>query len=81
MVSVVSYQEVNMSFQYEPAVRLRVRERLLADELVSQLAVEFSISQSTLHRWKRQALIDVGRNWDQRASSQIRSPRRGARSR
>jgi transposase len=50
-----------MSFQYEPAFRLKVCERLLADELVSQLAVEFSISESTLYRWKRQARIDVGR--------------------
>jgi len=57
----VSYQEVDMSFQYEPAFRRDVCDRLLAGEPVGRLAKELAMSESTLFRWKRQALVDVGR--------------------
>jgi transposase-like protein len=57
---VVYYQEVDMSFQYEPAFRREVCERLLAGESVERLARELSMSPGTLYRWKRQALVDVG---------------------
>jgi transposase-like protein len=58
---VVSYQEVDMPFQYAPQFRRTVCERLLAGESVSGLAKELSVSMHTLYRWRHQALVDVGR--------------------
>lgn len=34
---------------------------MLADERVEDLANELDVSAATLYRWKKQALIDVGR--------------------
>jgi transposase len=50
-----------MPFQYKADFRRDVCERLLAGESVIQLAAELAMPQTTLYRWKRQALIDVGR--------------------
>jgi len=50
-----------MPFQYKAEFRRDVCERLLAGESVITLAVELSMPQNTLYRWRRQALIDVGR--------------------
>ena len=59
----LSYQEVDMSFQHELAFRRDVCERLLAGEPAGRSSPKevSSMSESTLFRWKRQALIDVGR--------------------
>jgi len=41
--------------------RRSVCERMLAGESVTALAVELKVGSGTLYRWRRQALIDVGR--------------------
>jgi transposase-like protein len=58
---VVSYQEVDMPFQYSANFRRHVSARLLAGESVKSLAEELSVSVQTLYKWKHQALIDAGR--------------------
>jgi transposase-like protein len=50
-----------MPYHYAPEFRRDVCERLLADESVAALAEELSVSMQTLYRWRRQALVDVGR--------------------
>jgi len=55
---VVSYQEVDMPFKYSSTFRRDVCQRLLAGEAVTSLADELHVSPGTLHRWKKQALID-----------------------
>ncbi|MGC2222436.1 MAG: transposase [Methylocella sp.] len=35
-------------------------ERMLAGEAVLDLAQKFGIGYSTLYRWKRQALVEIG---------------------
>jgi transposase-like protein len=53
--------EVDMAFTYSTALREAACERLLAGERPEDLAKELGVSMATLYRWKRQALIDVGR--------------------
>lgn len=57
----MNYQEVVMPFQYSSEFRLRVCERMLEGERVAALAEECAISVHTLYKWRRQALIDAGR--------------------
>ena len=49
-----------MPFRYSIEFRRRVCERMLAGEPVKDLAVELSVSDATLYKWRRQALIDAG---------------------
>ncbi len=46
-----------MPFQYSPEFRLQLCERMLAGERISSLAEEFSLSVSTLQKWRRQAIV------------------------
>ena len=55
---VVIYLEVDMPFKYSSNFRREVCQRLLAGEPVASLASELHVSPGTLHRWKKQALID-----------------------
>ena len=57
----MSYQEVDMPFQYSTEFRRDVSTRLLAGESVKSLAEELSISLPTLYKWKHQALVDAGK--------------------
>jgi transposase len=41
-------------------LRRRTCERMLAGEAVKDLVVELGISEVTLYKWRRQALIDGG---------------------
>ena len=50
-----------MPKRYARGFRRVVCERLIAGEKVYALAEELGLSQATLYRWKRQALIDAGR--------------------
>lgn len=50
-----------MPRHYPNELRREVCERMLAGESVLALADEFDIGFSTLYRWRRQALVDVGR--------------------
>jgi transposase-like protein len=50
-----------MPFQYSVEFRREVCERMLAGESVIGLAAELNVGSGTLYRWRRQALIDVGR--------------------
>jgi transposase-like protein len=47
-----------MPFKYASTFRRDVCVRLLAGEPVAPLASELHVSAGTLHRWKKQALID-----------------------
>ena len=49
-----------MPKQYSAQLRREVCERMLAGEAVLDLAKELDIGFSTLYRWKRQALVDIG---------------------
>ena len=60
MSLVVSYLEVDMPFKYSSTFRRDVCKRLLAGEPVASLASELHITSGTLHRGKKQALIDHG---------------------
>ena len=46
-----------MPKHYPPELRRRTCERMLAGEAVKDLVVELGISQVTLYKWRRQALI------------------------
>ena len=48
-----------MPFHYSTDFRRRACERLLAGESIKSMAVELSISEATLFRWKKQGLIDL----------------------
>lgn len=48
-----------MPKRYPRELRQRVCERMLAGESVVSLSKETSLSQGTLYRWKKQALIDA----------------------
>ena len=48
-----------MHKRYPREIRRSVCERMLAGESVISLAKETSLSQGTLYRWKKQALIDA----------------------
>ncbi len=50
-----------MPRHYPAEVRRRTCERMLAGEAVKDLVAELEISEHTLYRWRRQALIDAGR--------------------
>ena len=50
-----------MPRHYPAELRRQTCERMLAGEAVKDLAVELGISNHTLYRWRRQALIDAGR--------------------
>lgn len=50
-----------MPRHYPAEVRRQTCERMLAGEAVKDLIVELGISEETLYRWRRQALIDAGR--------------------
>jgi transposase-like protein len=50
-----------MVFSYSAAVRDSACRRMLTGERVEEVAAELEVSAATLYRWKRQALIDVGR--------------------
>jgi transposase-like protein len=56
----VSHQEVDMPFRYSSEFRREACERMLAGETVKDLAVELGVSDATLYKWRRQALIDAG---------------------
>jgi transposase len=56
----VYHQEVDMPFRYSVEFRRQACERVLAGEPVKPLAAELSVSDATLHKWRRQALIDAG---------------------
>lgn len=49
-----------MPRHYPAELRRQVCERLLAGEVVKDLAAELGISGDTLRRWRRQAEIDAG---------------------
>jgi transposase-like protein len=50
-----------MAFQYPTSLRVAACERMLDGERPEDLAEELEVSAATLYRWKKQALIDVGR--------------------
>ena len=50
-----------MAFRYSALVREVACRRMLAGEQVEEVAGDLEMSAATLYRWKRQALIDVGR--------------------
>jgi transposase-like protein len=49
-----------MPFHYSSEFRHRACQRMLAGEAVKDLVAELSVNDSTLYKWRRQALIDVG---------------------
>ena len=49
-----------MPRHYPAELRRQTCERMLAGEAVKDLVVELGISDHTLYRWRRQALIDAG---------------------
>ena len=49
-----------MPRHYPAELRRRTCERMLAGEAVKDLVSELGISEHTLYRWRRQALIDTG---------------------
>ena len=49
-----------MPRHYPAELRRHTRERMVAGEAVKDLVVELGISEHTLYRWRRQALIDAG---------------------
>ena len=49
-----------MPFRYSSEFRHRACERMLAGESVKDQAAELSVSDATLYKWRRQALIDAG---------------------
>jgi transposase-like protein len=49
-----------MPRHYPAELRRLTSERMLAGEAVKDLVAELEISQVTLYKWRRQALIDAG---------------------
>ena len=49
-----------MPRQYPPHFRRDMVNRMLAGESALSLVQETSVPEQTLHRWKRQALVDQG---------------------
>lgn len=43
------------------ALRREACERMLAGEAVKEVAEDLGVSENTLYKWRRQALIDAGR--------------------
>ncbi|HUC36358.1 MAG TPA: transposase [Acidimicrobiales bacterium] len=50
-----------MAFTYSTPFREAACLRMLAGESVDVLSKELKVSAATLHRWKKQALIDANR--------------------
>lgn len=50
-----------MAFRYSAVFRDDACRRMLAGAQVESLVEELEVSAGTLYRWKKQALIDVGR--------------------
>ena len=50
-----------MPKRYQREFRRSICGRLVAGEKVSALSQELGVSEATLYKWKRQALIDAGR--------------------
>lgn len=57
---VVYYLKVDMPFHYSTEFRRSACDRMLAGGSVKALAVELSICEGTLFRWKARCLIDLG---------------------
>jgi transposase-like protein len=51
-----------MPFHYSSEFRQAAIERRLGGERVKDLAVELGVSNPTLYKWRRQALIDTGQS-------------------
>ena len=49
-----------MPRHYPAELRRQTCERMLGGEAVKDLVAELGISEHTLYRWRRQALIDTG---------------------
>jgi transposase-like protein len=49
-----------MAFRYSSEFRHQACDRMLAGEAVKDLASELGVSDATLYKWRRQALIDAG---------------------
>lgn len=49
-----------MPRHYPTDLRRRTCERMLRGEAIKDLVIELGVSEATLQRWKRQALIDAG---------------------
>jgi putative transposase len=49
-----------MPFHYSSEFRHEAVARMLAGEPVKDLAAELGVSNPTLYKWRRQALIDAG---------------------
>jgi transposase-like protein len=49
-----------MPRHYRADLRRQTCERMLAGEPVKDLSAELGVSETTLYKWRRQALIDVG---------------------
>jgi transposase-like protein len=49
-----------MPRHYPAELRRQACERMVAGEAVKDLIAELGISEHTLYRWRRQALIDAG---------------------
>ena len=49
-----------MPKHYPAELRRRTCERMLAGEALKDLVAELGISEVTLYKWRRQALIDAG---------------------
>src|SRR5262245_23840979 len=50
-----------MPRHYPAEFRRQTCERMLAGDKVADLVAELGVSEQTLYRWRRQALIDAGR--------------------
>jgi transposase-like protein len=50
-----------MPRHYPAELRRSACERMLVGDAVKDLAAELGVSQETLYKWRRQALIDAGR--------------------
>jgi transposase-like protein len=46
---------------YPAGLRRTISERMLAGEPVKDLSAELGVAETTLYKWRRQALIDAGR--------------------
>jgi transposase-like protein len=49
-----------MPFRYSSEFRRQVVDRMLSGEAVKDLATALSVDDSTLYKWRRQALVDAG---------------------
>jgi transposase-like protein len=51
-----------MPFRYSSEFRHQACERMLAGESPKDLVAELGVSDATLYKWRRQALIDTGQS-------------------